>query len=253
MIDQKLAIITIHDVNPSHSEDILTVTEQLNKLKVKYNLSIVPYYNNKYNLNDHHAFCDEISSLLKYGHIDLTLHGFYHQIDGKIEDFDTESKEEEKQEIQQGLDILSAVKLPRPSMFIPPACHLSRQCIEALKELNFSMSESMTDIEFIQEGKKYILHPVMNWDQQGDKEKNKQALQQNKEMFYKRIFNINGKTNGLFRMAIHPPHDPDGALQDQLEMIKYIKEKEGYELIKYSDLFNIYEKKVSNEVWVQNI
>jgi len=34
---------------------------------------------------------------------------------------------------------------------------LSRQCIEALKELNFSMSESMTDIEFIQKGKKYIL------------------------------------------------------------------------------------------------
>jgi hypothetical protein len=38
-------------------------------------------------------------------------------------------------------------------------------------------------------------------------------------------------------MAIHPPHDPDGALQDQVEMIKYIKE--GYELIKYSDLSKI--------------
>ena len=37
-------------------------------------------------------------------------------------------------------------------------------------------------------------------------------------------------------MAIHPPYDPDGALQDQLEMIKHIKQKEGYELIKYSDL-----------------
>ena len=253
MIDQKLAIITIHDVVPSHSEEILTTIEQLNKLKVKYNLSIVPYYNKKYRLEDYKDFCKQISSLLKSGNIELTLHGFYHQTDGKIEDFDTESKEEEKQEIQQGLDILSAVNLPRPSMFIPPAWHLSRQCIEALKELNFSMSESMTDIEFIQEGKKYILHPVMNWDQQGDKEKNKQTLQQNKEMFYKRIFNVNGKTNGLFRMAIHPPHDPDGALQDQLEMIKYIKEKEGYELIKYSDLFDIYGKKVSNEVWVQNI
>jgi hypothetical protein len=56
------------------------------------------------------------------------------------------------------------------------------------------MSESMTDIEFIQEGKKYILHPVMKWDQQGDKEKNKQALQQNKEMFYNRLFDVNGKT-----------------------------------------------------------
>jgi predicted deacetylase len=236
MIDQKLAIITIHDVNPSHSEEILTVTEQLNKLNVKYNLSIVPYYNKKYRLEDYMDFCKQISSLLKDGQVDLTLHGLYHQVDGKIEDFDTQSKEEEKQEIQEGLDILSAVDLPRPSMFIPPAWHLSRQCIEALKELNFNMSESMTDIELIQKGKKYILHPVMNWDQQGDKEKNKQMLQQNKEMFYDRLFNVNGKTNGLYRMAIHPPHDPDGALQDQLEMIKYIKEKEDYELIKYSDL-----------------
>ena len=70
--------------------------------------------------------------------------------DGKIEDFDTESKEEEKQEIQQGLDILSAVNLPRPSMFIPPAWHLSRQCIDALKELNFNISESQTDLDIIQ-------------------------------------------------------------------------------------------------------
>src|SRR5215210_5457433 len=238
MIDQKLAIITIHDVNPSHSKEILTVTEQLNKLDVKYNLSIVPCYNKKYRLEDYRDFCKQISSLLKDGHIELTLHGLHHQLDGKIEDFDTQSKEEEK-EIQEGLDILSAVNLSRPSMFIPPAWHLSRQCIEALKELNFNMSESMTDIEFIQKGKKYILHPVMNWDQQGDKEKNEQMLQQNKEMFYGRLFNVDGKTNGLYRMAIHPPHDPDGALQDQVEMIKYIKEKEGYELIKYSDLLRI--------------
>ncbi|MFL6405504.1 MAG: DUF2334 domain-containing protein, partial [Nitrososphaeraceae archaeon] len=246
-----------HDVNPSHSEKILKTLDELNKLKINYNVSIVPFYDKKYNLKDYTDFSNRISSLLannnNNSNAELSLHGLYHQVDGKIEDFDTESKEEEKQEIQEGLDILSAVNLPRPSMFIPPAWHLSRQCIEALKELNFSMSESMTDIEFIQEGKKYILHPVMNWDQQGDKEKNKQTLEQNKEMFYKRIFNINGKTNGLFRMAIHPPHDPDDALQDQIEMIKYIKEKEGYELIKYSDLLEVYEEGGSNEVWIKNV
>jgi hypothetical protein len=84
----------------------------------------------------------------------------------------------------------------------------------------------------------------MNWDQQGDKERNKQTLQQNKEMFYNRLFDVNGNTNGLYRMAIHPPHDPDGALQDQVEMIKYLKEKEGYELIKYSDLPRVESKLV---------
>jgi predicted deacetylase len=253
MIDQKVAIITIHDVNPSHSEKILKTCYELNKLKIKYNLSIVPYYRKRYNLKDYVAFCDQISSSLQTGNIELTLHGLYHQTDGKFEDFDTGSKEEEKIEIQKGLEILLAAKLPRPSMFIPPGWHLSRQCIEALKELNFKMSESMTDLEFIQKGKKYILHPVMNWDQQGDKEKNKQTLEQNKQMFYNRIFNLNGKTNGLFRMAIHPPYDPDEALADQIEMIRYIKEKEGYELIKYSDLLRLDEEEISSKLWIKNV
>ena len=253
MIDQKLAIITIHDVNPSHSEEILKTSYELNKLKIKYNLSVVPYYRKKYNVKDYVDFCDYLSSLLQSGNVELTLHGLYHQTDGKFDDFDTGSKEEEKEEIQKGLDILLAAKLPRPSMFIPPAWHLSRQCIEALKELNFKISESMTDLEFIQKGKKYILHPVMNWDQQGDKEKNKQTLEQNKQMFYNRLFNLNGKTNGLFRMAIHPPYDPTGALEDQIEMIKYVKEKEGYELIKYSELLRLDEKEISHKLWLQNV
>ena len=144
MIDKKLAIITIHDVYPLYLEKIRRISDELNKLKIKYSLSIVPYYNKKYNLKDNAAFCDQISSLLQSGNnnnnVELTLHGLYHEVDGKLEDFDTESKEEERKEIEQGLDILSSCKLPRPSTFIPPAWHLSRQAIEALKELNFNIS-----------------------------------------------------------------------------------------------------------------
>jgi predicted deacetylase len=241
MIDQKLAIITIHDVNPSHSEKILKTLDELNKLKVNYNLSIVPCYNKKYNLKDYTDFSNRISSTLQAdnSNVELSLHGLYHQVDGKIEDFDTESKEEEKQEIQQGLDILSAVNLPRPSIFIPPAWHLSRQAIEALKELNFGISESMTHIELVQKSKKYLLHPVMNWDQQGDKEKNKQTLEQNRKLFYDRLFNVGGDMRGLFRIAIHPPNDPDEALADQIEMIKHLRERESYEFMKYSDLLHL--------------
>ncbi len=47
---------------------------------------------------------------------------------------------------------------------------------------------------------------------------------------------VDGNSYGLFRMAIHPSYDPDEALADQIEMIKYLKEKESYEFIKYSDL-----------------
>ena len=111
MIDKKLAIITIHDVNPSHSEKILKTSDELNKLKIKYNLGIVPYYSKKYNLKDHIDFCKQISSLVQLGNVELTLHGLYHQVNGKLDDFDTGSKEGEKDEVQQGLDILSSGEL----------------------------------------------------------------------------------------------------------------------------------------------
>jgi len=125
MIDEKLGIITIHDVNPSCSKKLQTITDELDNLKVKYNLSIVPFYDKKYNVKDDLAFCNQVSSLLqsKDTLVELTLHGLYHQLDGKIEDFDSQSKEQETNEIQQGLDILSSAKLTTPSTFIPPAWH----------------------------------------------------------------------------------------------------------------------------------
>ena len=241
MIDQKIAILTIHDVNPLHSEKVFRALDELNKIKIKYNLSIVPYYDKKYNVKHDINFCNRISSLLRSAknNVELTLHGLYHQVDGQLDDFDTHTKEEEKNEIQQGLDILSSAGLPRPITFIPPAWHLSRQAIEALKELDFSVSESMTELDFIQKGKKYLLHPVMNWDQQGDKEKNKQTLRLNTQMFYDRLFNISGETYGLFRIAIHPPYDPDEALADQIEMIKHLRDKESYRFMTYLDLLSL--------------
>lgn len=154
---------------------IFRTIDALHELKkIKYSLSIVPYYAKKYNIKDDPNFCNQISSLLNStdGDVELTLHGLYHQVDGQMDDFDTHTKEEEKNEIQQGFDIFSAVNLPRPLVFIPPAWHLSHQALQALKELDFSVSESMTELDFIQKGRKYLVHPVMNWDQQGDKEKN---------------------------------------------------------------------------------
>ena len=44
----------------------------------------------------------------------------------------------------------------------------------------------------------------MSWDEQGDKEKNKPTLQQNKEMFYKRLFDVeSGLMAYLEWLSIH--------------------------------------------------
>jgi hypothetical protein len=58
-------------------------------------------------------------------------------------------------------------------------------------------------------------------------------------MFYDRLFITSGETYGLFRIAIHPPYDPDEALADQIELIKHLKEKESYRFVTYSDLLGL--------------
>ena len=64
MIDKKIGIITIHDVYPSISQKLQTITNELDKLKIKYNLSIVPFYDKKYNVKDDIAFCKQILSFV---------------------------------------------------------------------------------------------------------------------------------------------------------------------------------------------
>ena len=71
------------------------------------------------------------------------------------------------------------------------------------------------------------------------KPQQKVCINQNKKEFYEHLFNIDGESYGLFRITIHPSHDPDEALEDQIEMIKYLKEKENYQFINYSDLLKM--------------
>ncbi|HEY6534432.1 MAG TPA: hypothetical protein VIY08_01270 [Candidatus Nitrosocosmicus sp.] len=102
---------------------------------------------------------------------------------------------------------------------------MSRQAIETLRDFEFDVADLRSGIEFIKKGKKFLMSPVMNWDSQDNKEKNKQMIEQNKREFYEHLFN-DGQSYGIFRMAIHPPHDPYQALDDQIKMIKHLKEKQ---------------------------
>ena len=65
MIDKKISLITIHDVNPSCAEKLQKITDELNKLNIKYNLSIVPNYKKIYTLQDYPAFCKQIVNFLQ--------------------------------------------------------------------------------------------------------------------------------------------------------------------------------------------
>ena len=63
--------------------------EKLNKLEIKYSLSVVP-------VTKRNIILKMISiSLIRFlplestnGNVELTLHGLYHQVDGQMDDFD---------------------------------------------------------------------------------------------------------------------------------------------------------------------
>ncbi|HXS59678.1 MAG TPA: hypothetical protein VN703_02580, partial [Candidatus Sulfopaludibacter sp.] len=85
--------------------------------------------------------------------------------------------------------------------------------------------------------KKVITTPkVFNWDSTGQPEKNKVNIEKDR----KRFDNLLKEEPKIIRIALHP-RDPPGALDQQLEMINHLKDKE-YEIINYRNLLYTLQK-----------
>jgi hypothetical protein len=98
--------------------------------------------------------------------------------------------------------------------------------------MGFEMAESMDRIDLIQKEIAIVTQQVMNWDVTGDAQQNKQTVKQNQEI-YDRI--MRGFKPNILRIALHPPHDPPEALDQQLEIIRGLKEEADYTFKTYHD------------------
>ena len=70
-----LAVVTIHDVCPAFSTKIFKFTTELEKLGVRYNTVIVPFFHEKQDLPRFLGFVDKIESCKG----EIVLHGLYHE------------------------------------------------------------------------------------------------------------------------------------------------------------------------------
>ena len=64
-MEPKIAIVTIHDVNPSCADRLEQVTDSLEGQNISYNLSLVPFYQQKFNLINYPIFSKQLLSLSK--------------------------------------------------------------------------------------------------------------------------------------------------------------------------------------------
>ena len=233
--DKKLfAIITIHDVAPEYSEKISRVADQLEKLDIHYNLAIIPYLKKrKDNLISRNP--DFVKKMLGYEQ-EVALHGNYHETDDdKIEDFHSFSIEEAKKHLQNAINVLKEAGISNTTVFVPPTWAINKPTIDDLIELGFKLVEGKEEVLVIDSENTKKLHAgVLNWDQAGSPEKNKEYLTKNKQLFRLEVMQKNSR---LVRIAIHPK-DPEEALQDQIEMIQSLKDM-NYSFLNYGEMIRV--------------
>ena len=103
-LDVPLAVVTIHDACPAFSSKIFKFTEEVEGLDIKYNIALVPFFNEKQDLPSFPEFVDKIRSCKK--RCEIALHGLYHENrNGQFDDFHTVTKAAAEEEIRAGRDI----------------------------------------------------------------------------------------------------------------------------------------------------
>ncbi|MDQ3835604.1 MAG: DUF2334 domain-containing protein [Thermoproteota archaeon] len=232
--DERLfAIATIHDVSPEYSEKIFRIADELEKLDIHYNLAIIPYLKKRIDnlINRNPEF---VKKVLGYEQ-EIALHGNYHETDdGKIEDFHTFSAQEAKKHLQNAMTVLKDAGI-NTTVFVPPTWAINKPTIDDLVQLGFKLVEGKEEVLIIDHKDTIRLNAgVLNWDQSGSPQKNKEYLTKNKFLYEVEVIE---KKSSLIRIAIHPK-DPEEALQDQIEIIQNLKGK-NYSFLSYGEMIRI--------------
>lgn len=232
--DLKFAIITIHDACPRFESIIFKSAKSLETLGIKYNIALIPFFNEKEDLPRFPDFVNQIKSCKA----EITLHGLYHEKrDGTFDNFHTIAKGEAEEEIRAGLQIFSEIGI-HTNVFIPPAWKLNENSIKDLEKTGFRLAEIQEKFILLnkKEFKKITTPKVFNWDSTGQPERNKVNIEKDRERFD----NLLKEEPKIIRIALHP-RDPQGALDQQIEMINHLKDKE-YEIINYKELLHTLQK-----------
>lgn len=226
--EMAIAVVTIHDACPAFAAKIFKISDELERLKIKYNTALVPFFNERENLTRFPDFVDKIKS---YRSCEIVLHGLYHEDrNGRFDDFFYKTEVVAEEEILAGLEIFREIGI-KTSVFIPPAWKLNDSSTKALEKLGFSLAEQQEEFLLLSHKpfRKIKVPKVLNWDSTGHPEKNIPNISRDK-----RRFKLLDKQTEMIRIAMHP-RDPHEALDDQIEMICELK-AQGYTIPLYKDL-----------------
>jgi predicted deacetylase len=226
----RLGVVTIHDACPAFSTKIFELTDELERLDIKFNIALVPFFNEKQDLPRFPEFVDKIKS---YDNCQIVLHGLYHELkNGQFDNFHDTKEADAEEQIRAGLEIFHEIGI-NTDVFIPPAWKLNNSSIKVLEKLGFKLAEEQEEyILLLSQGefKKIKLPKVLNWDSTGFPEKNIVNMSRDE-----RAFKLQTEERPqIIRIALHP-RDPAEAIKDQKQMISILKDS-AYEIPTYTEL-----------------
>ena len=222
-------VVTIHDACPTFSKRIFELADELERLKIKFNIALVPFFNEKQDLPRFPEFVDKIKS---YKNCQIVLHGLYHEMrNGQFDNFHETTEGNAEEQIRAGLEIFHEIGI-KTNVFIPPAWKLNNSSIKVLEKLGFKLAEEQEEYLLLsqQEYKKIKLPKVLNWDSTGYPEKNIVNMARDERAFKLQI----EERPQIIRIALHP-RDPTEAIKDQRRMISILKDS-AYEIPTYAEL-----------------
>ena len=228
-LDVPLAVVTIHDACPAFSSKIFKFTEEVEGLDIKYNIALVPFFNEKQDLPSFPEFVDKIKSCKG---CEIALHGLYHENkNSQYDDFHTVTKAAAEEEIRAGLEIFQQIGI-KPNVFIPPAWKLNDSSVKVLEKLGFILAEMQEEFILLSDKafRKIKVPKVLNWDSTGYPEKNIVNVRKDERRFKL----LMEEEPQIIRIALHP-RDPHQALKEQKEMICELKDK-GYRMLTYMEI-----------------
>jgi predicted deacetylase len=228
-LKEKSAIVTLHDACPGFSTKIFQLADELEDMRIKFNIALIPFYNENEDLPRFPEFVEKIKS---YKQCEIALHGLYHERkNGEFDNFHSVTKAAAEEEIRAGLEILQEVRI-KTNVFIPPAWKLNDESIDILEKIGFEFSEMQERLLLISNKsfKKIKVPKVFNWDTTGYPEKNTINIKRDGKRFQDLI----KQSPPIIRVALHP-RDPTGALDEQKDMTNKLK-GENYLIALYSEI-----------------
>jgi predicted deacetylase len=124
------------------SKKIFKLANELGRLNIKFNIALVPFFNEKQDIPRFPEFVDKIKS---YKNCQIVLHGLYHELkNGQFDNFLETTKANVEEQIRAALEIFKEIAIST-NVFIPPAWKLNNSSIKVLEKLGFKLAEEQEE------------------------------------------------------------------------------------------------------------